>query len=310
MPHTSAILAASLSWDDATIAVLVPSRQRRYVQNEAMAWQQLSQEGADAEGYTMPSPIRRTYKQNRKTIEVPKRGKRIPSPNRLLEIHGLAGAIGEQLGLAWTAEQDVQRFVATRAGRGAEHQRLIQRALAELAGHFVLGAAHSLANLTLRLLLLNKQASAQLCKAYKVPDFPPGADDRKVWPTLNDRLIKAVDQAANNSGNRFMVAAVTAITDLHTSSAFVALDQRCGLDYHRRRPQSLEHVSPRREVMQHGSVVSTFTMPAPALEPEADPDAVHQIVGDALEALRSTMYQIRKLLPKAIRAEDITYVFG
>jgi len=310
MSHTSAILAASLSWDDAATAALLPSKRRVIVQNESMAWQNLSQLGADAEGYTMPSPWRRTYRQNGKTIEVPRRGKRIPPPNRLLEIHGLAGAIGEQLGLAWTAEQDVQRFVATRGERGPGHQRLIQRALAELAGHFVLGAAHSLANLTLRLLLLNTQASVQLCKAYKVPEFPPGADDRTVWPTLNDRMIKAMTRAATSSANRFMVAAATAVNDLHGGTAFAALSQRRGLDYHRRRPQSIEHVSPRKDVMTHGPAVSTFTMPAPALEPEADPDAVHQVVIDALEPLRSTMHTIRLLLPKAIRAEGITYVFG
>lgn len=304
------MLAASLSWDESATTALVPSRQRTYVQTESMAWQNLSQKGAAAEEYTLPSPWRRTYQQNGKRIEVPKRGKRIPPPNRLLELHGLAGAIGEQLGLAWTAEQDVQRFVATRARREAEHQRLIQRALAELAGHFVLGAAHSLANLTLRLLLLDKQANAQLCKAYRVPDFPPGADDRRVWPTLNDRLVTVLHQAATRSGNRFMTDAVTAISDLYASEAFIALDQRRGLDYHRRRPQSLEHVSPRWDVTQHGPAVSTFTMPAPALEPEADPDAVHQVVVNALEALRSTMRAIRILLPKAIRAEGIVYVFS
>jgi hypothetical protein len=57
--------------------------------------------------------------------------------------------------LAWTAEQDVQRLSQTRGSRDPIHHRLVSRAQAELAGHFVLGASHSLGNLALRLLLLN-----------------------------------------------------------------------------------------------------------------------------------------------------------
>ncbi len=123
-----------------------------------------------------------------------------------MEIHGLAGAIGEQLGLAWTAEQDVQRFVATREGRTPEHQRLMQRALAELGGHFVLGGTHSLTNFTLRVLLLNKPAAAHLCASYpKANGFAPGTAmesffallqknvlDRRTWSTREELPIATV----------------------------------------------------------------------------------------------------------------------
>jgi len=308
--HTSAILAASLSWNDAAIAALHPRRQRVYVQQESMAWQQLSQNGADAESFAMPSPWRRTFELNGTSIAVPKRGKRLPPSNRLLEIHGLAGAIGEQLGLAWTAEQDVQRFVATREGRTPEHQRLMQRALAELGGHFVLGGAHSLANFTLRVLLLNKPAAAHLCASYpKANGFAPGTDVRTVWPTLNGFMVKQLVAAAAQSDNRFMVAAVSALTRLYQGTPFTALDQRRGLDYHRRRPQSLEHASPRKNIVEHDTTVTTVTMPGPALEMEADADAVHEIVVDALVALRLAMREIRCILARAIRREGITYVF-
>jgi len=190
----------------------------------------------------MPSPFRRTHTINGRDIKVPKRGRRLPPPNRLLEIHGLAGAIGEQLGLAWTAEQDVQRFVETRAQRPNEqHQRLVQRALAELSGHFVLGASHSLGNLTLRLLLLNPDATTTLTgmrRYHKANGFPPGSDDHHAWPTLNRDLLNDLAKAAEASGNRFMVRAVDTLHGLHGSPSFQALDTRRGLDYHRRRPQT------------------------------------------------------------------------
>jgi hypothetical protein len=158
MPHTSALIAGSLSWDNSSIEALTPRKARAYVAQESLAWQQMSQDGAAAEDYAIPSHVRRQHIVNGRVTLVPKRPRRIPAPNRLLELHGLAGAIGEQLGLAWTAEQDVQRFIATSAGRLAEHQRLVQRALAETAAYFLLGASHSLANMVLRLVILNPGA--------------------------------------------------------------------------------------------------------------------------------------------------------
>src|SRR4051794_19802427 len=108
MPHTSAILAASLSWDAAVALGVQPVDRRLSIQDESMAWQNLSQYGADAERMAMPTIFPETFTLNGRAIQVPTERGRIPDPSRLLEIHGLAGAIGEQLGLAWTAEQDVQ----------------------------------------------------------------------------------------------------------------------------------------------------------------------------------------------------------
>lgn len=67
--------------------------------------------------------------------------------NRILEMHGLMGSIGEQLGMGWTAEQDAQRLLLTTDQRDELTTRLMLRALSELVGHFILGATHSLANL-------------------------------------------------------------------------------------------------------------------------------------------------------------------
>ena len=163
MSHTSALIASSLSWDNSSIAALRPRTARALVEQESIAWQQMSQDGSAAEEYAMPTTLNRRHIVNASHPRA-KRPRRIAPPNRLLELHGLAGAIGEQLGLAWTAEQDVQRFIATSAGRLTEHQRLVQRALAETAAYFLLGASHSLANMVLRIVILNHpRAQAAQC---------------------------------------------------------------------------------------------------------------------------------------------------
>jgi hypothetical protein len=310
MPHTSAILAASLSWDDAVAVGLQPVHRRLLVQDESMAWQNLSQYGADAERMAMPSVFQERFTLNGRLIEVPTERGRLPAPNRLLEIHGLAGAIGEQLGLAWTSEQDVQRFRATSEGRDPSHQRLIQRALSELAGHFVLGGAHSLGNFTLRLLMLNDAAATALNRTYpRAQGFRPGSDEREAWRSLNDNMVRRLVEAADMGANEDMVATANALRRLYEGEAFRALEGRRGMDYHRRRPQSVEHVSPRRDVIEHFSTYSTFSMPAPSLEPEANAEAVHQLVVAAMDAVQGAMTEIRGHLGPSIRGEDVTYIF-
>jgi hypothetical protein len=161
-PHTSALLAISLSWDGPSTLAVTPKKPRKYVQRESFAWQQLSQHASDAEILAQPFRTLNRFTLNGREISLPTRPGRPAPPNRLPELHGLAGAIGEQIGLAWTAEQDVQRLVATAANRMPEHQRLVQRALAETAAYFLLGACHSLANFVLRLVLLNAAAATHL----------------------------------------------------------------------------------------------------------------------------------------------------
>jgi hypothetical protein len=229
--------------------------------------------------------------------------------NRLVEIHGLMGAIGEQLVLAYAAEQDVQRLVATARGRNADLQRLLQRASAENSAHFILGAAHSLANLVLRTLMLNTNSATWLKNEYREANgFRPGSDDRNAWLTLNKNTVKELRKAAKTSSNRFLVDAVEAVGGLYASKAFQALEVRRGMDYHRRRPQSVPHASPRNgSVSRASDGTGTISLAEARLEPESDADAVHALVAETLLALKEAMAKIRVLLPKAIRAEGIFY---
>jgi hypothetical protein len=263
-----------------------------------------AQYASDAEMWAQPFRIFNRTVLNGKEISLPKRPRRRPPPNRLLELHGLAGAVGEQIGLAWTAEQDVQRVVATAANRMPEHQRLLQRALAETAAYFLLGACHSLANFVLRLALLNVAAAKYLDETR----FPVFSEDRTAWISLNKDDVRMLKRAARLSGNRFMIGATESVAALRRSDGFTNLETRRGMDDHRRRPQSVEHSSPRREAVVRSETVTSFSYFAEALEPEADADQVHAIVVGCMEAARAAMREIRRLMPKLIRTEGITYV--
>lgn len=186
-------------------------------------------------------------------------------PDQQARAHGLMGAIGEQLGLAWTLEQDVQRLIATRDKRASDHHRLVQRATCESASYFTLGATHSLANLVLRLLLLNADAAAFLVKTYdKANGFRPGSDERTGWITLNRYTVRDLRRAAAKGHNTFMSRATDTLRTLEQSRGFRALDHRRGMDYHRRRPQSVEHASPRKDVVVHEGGMTTIPSTAPS----------------------------------------------
>jgi hypothetical protein len=117
-----------------------------------------------------------------------------------------------------------------------------------------------------------------------------------------------MDEAAAASGNDGMIAAVEAVTALRTSSGFGALDDRRGMDYHRRRPQSVMHTSPRKQAVETKGNEWTFTTFGPQAEPGADADLVHQIVKQAMASLLTAMQAVRKQMPEAIRTEGINYV--
>ena len=289
----SAVMAGSLTWDRAAFARAPARRARRRFRDEAAAWQLASQAGgwAALRSYADRSAGRRARRKD---------------PNRVVEIHAMVGAIGEQAGLCWTFEQDAQRFDATRKAITAEHHRLVLRALSEAGGHFLLGAAHSLGNLGLRIALLDEQAALAVQAAHPRADFRTGSDDRKAWLSLSvsSRTLAA---AAGASANVPLGRIAAAVSGLAGDPSYVALDSRRGMDYHRLRPQSVLHASPRRGVSQAGDGYITIDLPGPVLDPEADADRVYQILTDAMEPVRHAMLAIRNDLGKAARAAGLWY---
>ena len=278
---------------------------------ESLWWQNVSQEASSAEGYAWPDPfMNRTQRRNGEVIAtIPARTGTPPRErNRVLEIHGLMGAIGEQFGLACTIERDIQRFVATAERRDFEHQLLIQRALGESAAYFVLGASHSLGNLVLRLLMLNEKAAVRMvAEEPKSGGFLPFTDDRNDWLTLNSRTARLLRRAGRESENEGMCQAAEATSALQRSDAFKDLEKRRGMDYHRRRPQSVQHTGLSQSDIpdMNGWIPLGITAQA---EPEADADLVHRLVLDAMNVLLRAMREVRQSVPVAIRAEGINYV--
>ena len=310
--RTVAILIPTLSWSwsEGEKVDPKPALPRSTVAVESMRWQQLSAQAASAELAAYPVPFRRIERWNGLEYVIEPRSGRPPrEQNRILEIHGLMGAIGEQLGMAWTAEQDAQRLRMTGDRRDELTLRLMLRAHSELVGHFLLGATHSLANLILRVLLLNADAAQSLEVDYEVHRFAPGSDDRQVWPTFGPTMARRLRRAARASGNEGFVQLAEVISVLRTASAFDDLDGRRGMDYHRRRPQSVAHTAPRSGTVSTRDGQTTLSMVAPRLEPDASAELVHAVAVAALEALGDAMREVRRALPAALRSEQMSYPY-
>jgi hypothetical protein len=141
----------------------------------------------------------------------------------------MIGAIGEQAGLCWGFEQDAQRFDATRNKITKEHHRLVLRALSEAGGHFLLGAAHSLGNLGLRIGLLDPQAGPAIQAARPKADFAPGSDDKRAWLSLSVSS-EILAKAASGSGNVPLARISAAVSGLAADPRYVALDSRRGIE--------------------------------------------------------------------------------
>jgi hypothetical protein len=268
----------------------------------------MSSLAADAANYMMPSIIRRRHTSNDVQHEIPKVPRRVPEdPNRVLEVLGLMGAIGEQLGLALTADLDARRLISEAGDASSEKIafRLRIRAMSEMSAYYTLGAGHSLANLTLRILLLYPKVALQIDPGGR--KYPVGDDSRKAWETLRSlsSLFKKQEQTTQGALREL----IAAVIGLQSSAAFKALDERRGMDFHRRRPQSVEHRAPTAGIYTNNDGLATLRIPAPALQPEAVPDVIHAASQTGLRMVAQTMRLVRTNLGPALREEGFTYIW-
>lgn len=307
--HTAGLVLTSFRPGQVELPPGTPTEMDELVADESVNWQHLSSIAADAANLMMPSPIRRTYSLDDVQHEIPRNPRFSPKdPNRVLEIHGLMGAIGEQIGLALTADLDSRRLMAEALTAPQDEliYRLRIRAMAEMSAYFSLGAAHSLANLTLRFLLLHPHMAQQIDPTGK--KYPVGDDNRKTWGTLNSlsQILKNQTQAAGKGplGNL-----LTAVIDLQSSADFKALDERRGMDFHRRRPQSVEHTAPTAGIFSNENGFTTLRMPTPMQQPEADPSTVHALAQAGLFRVGEAMQVVRKNLGPALRKQGYTYIW-
>jgi hypothetical protein len=210
--------------------------------------------------------------------------------DRVHELFGCIAAAGEQLGLAWTAQQDMQRWVAF----ASDGQPMAVRALAEVCGHFALGAAQTVGNATLRTLLLNATAQPILKKRGKA-EYNPFSDGRPDWCFFNGRLIDNLKVGAGVIGDIDADQLILITESLLHDARWQLLVERRGLDYHRWRPQSIEYAVPRSSywepLPERGERrLRQLNSGAFRADPDADHASVAEIATDGLLALEQAMY--------------------
>lgn len=285
------MLADTLAWSSDKGGPAIKPRHR--VSDEAVRWQLASQDGGFA-------ALRSVFDQS--AGNRPRR----KDANRLVEVHSLMGAIGEQLGLAWTIEQDAQRFRKTADDRMEEHHRLVLRALAEAGGHFLLGACHGLGNLGLRVGLLDAATAPTINSKLRRADLTPGSQDINAWLSLA-KASAVLDRAAATSGNSPLQRISACLAALADSDAYRSFNSRRGMDFHRMRPQSVPHASPRRGTSTISGQTATISIPAATLDPEANAEQVYQLLVAVLIRTYQSMRVMRVTIPKSIRTSGYWY---
>lgn len=295
---TSALVSRTLSWADAPEAAFWPKDRVVQLLGETVLWQ----------GVTRAADVSLMFSSTF-GVSTEGAGYRVPTLeeiNRLKEILSLVGGIGEQAGLAWSAYQDAQRVDETADARSEIHQRIVLRGSAEIVGHFILGVGHSLANLVLRVLLLNPNGSAQLNKKFdKAKGFPPFSDEFEAWRTFNEGLAGTLSNCSRNTGNSSMSELGTALEQFWHSS-FKSLDKRRGLDYHRRRPQSVANSAFDPVIPEDGS----FLIPVlaqPSFDPRAEATSIFDQVTQTMSALSKVMVAIGLHIGDSIRGESFFF---
>ena len=221
--------------------------------------------------------------------------------DRMHELMGRAAVAGEQLGLAWTLDQELQRWylngIDDDAGRS-----MATRALAEMCGYYILAAAHGPGNLTLRTLMLSKSAASVLTSAY--PDargFPPFSERQQAWPSLGKTMADRAQQAAATSAGTAPTRMSQVLEELLAAPQWKALVQRRSIDYHRWRPQGLPNGGVPRRSLWNTSVTGTRSLSGGGgFYERVDHEALCRTAGDALDVLGNAMEAWLKVWPVAL----------
>lgn len=156
--------------------------------------------------------------------------------NRLYELAGCRAGVGEQVGLACTAERDYLGWERMKLeGVEAVEAEMAKRALAEVVGHYVLGAGHGLFNLAARTVALDGALKSDLRRKLGT-DFPPLSEQRKDWPpAANGKTLQAV---ARSSVIPEIRSVADPIVTLVASVEWKRLNDARGSDFHRWRVQT------------------------------------------------------------------------
>jgi phenylpyruvate tautomerase PptA (4-oxalocrotonate tautomerase family) len=166
---------------------------------------------------------------------------------RSSELAGLIADGGERFVLALAAIAEAELWNAQRRANPpdpqsmdgrvlAAGQEMAQRALSELASHYLLAVGHSVANVTARTLALDTDRHPQLLDALG-SWFPVRSEESRDWLSLNRDTARSLRRLAKTARPASQ-AIVEPMTRLLQSSEWHELSQLRGAHYHRRRPQS------------------------------------------------------------------------
>jgi hypothetical protein len=159
------------------------------------------------------------------------------APGRMAEIFARIASSGEQLMLAGTCLRDARRWDTPSSSELARN--VASRGLAEMANYFALSAAHGLANVTLRLLLLDPISRIAVTAAFpRAGGFEPFTDNVQAWVAVSARTASVLAAAA--VGLPGVVTGMVALLGRLTGDErWDRLMDRRSVDFHQLRPQSV-----------------------------------------------------------------------
>ena len=158
--------------------------------------------------------------------------------NRLYELAGCRAGIGEQVGLACTAERDYLGWEQMKLeGVEAVEAEMAKRALAEVVGHYVLGAGHGLFNLAARTVALD-EALKSVLRSKLGTEFPPLSEQWKDWPSASSTRAKKLQTVASSSVIPEIRIVADPMVTLVASAEWQHLNDARGSDFHRWRVQT------------------------------------------------------------------------
>lgn len=146
----------------------------------------------------------------------------------------------------------------------------------------------------------------------KAQGFEPASSLKAAWPTFSpaaELWSRVLPEAARASGLQSHAALVTRLLTLQRDPRFDALDARRGMDYHRHRPQSLDHRSPSSGIVSTDTTTGTSTMrmPTARMDSRSDEQAVHRICTDALTCVAEAIDDMEPLITEALSARHLVW---
>ena len=161
-------------------------------------------------------------------------------PNRMIELVGRIAAAGEQLALAGASHRDSRAWDLSDPLN--VHSSVSVRALSEIAGYYMISAAHGIVNATARLFALEHRSRTAFSSANKGRSsndgFPPFGGQPSHWLPFNQNSINLVASATSHHSTASDLVAV--MQELLDDPRWSALAERRNIDFHRWRPQSIE----------------------------------------------------------------------